>query len=113
MRRPLLALLASCLLFVLFTIVFTSQSFAEGMAILLHNARSGVYQVRTYPNGVASISYGQNHAQPKHISLTEAQQRLHFPMYWPQVTPKDYLLDNMYLYQESTQAWADGPILQR
>jgi hypothetical protein len=111
MRRPLLALLASCLLFVLFTIVFTSQSFAEGMAILLHNARSGVYQVRTYPNGVASISYGQNHAQPKHISLTEAQQRLHFPMYWPQVTPKNYLLDNMYLYQESTQAWADGPIL--
>ena len=111
-RSPLLPLLASCLLFMLFTVAFTSQSFAEGMAILLHDARSGVYQVHTYPKGVASVSYGQNHAQPKHISLAEAQQRLHFPMYWPQVTPNNYLLNNMYLYQESTQMWADGSILE-
>ena len=111
-RRPLLALLASCLLFMLFTAAFTNQSFAEGMAILLHNARSGVYQVHTYPKGVASVSYGQNHAQPKHISPAEAQHRLHFPMYWPQVTPNNYLLENMFLYQESTQTWADGPMLE-
>jgi hypothetical protein len=111
-RRSLLALLASCLLFMLFTAAFTSQSFAEGMAILLRDARSGVYQVHTYPNGIASVSYRQNNAQPKHISLAEAQHRLHFPMYWPQATPNNYLLENMYLYQESTQTWADGPILE-
>lgn len=111
-RRPLLALLASCLLFMLFTAAFTSQSFTEGMAILLRDARSGVYQVHTYPKGVASVSYGRNHAQPQMISLIDAQHRLHFPMYWPQVTQNNYLLENMYLYQDTTQTWADGPILE-
>jgi hypothetical protein len=111
-RRSLVAVIAVCMLLMLFTVAFTSQSFVEGVAVLLHGARAGVYQVHTYPNGVTSVSYGQNHAQAQHVNLAVAQQRLHFPIYWPQMTPNSYLLENIYLYQEPEQTWADGPLLE-
>ena len=112
LRRPLVALMVCCLLFMLCTMAFTSQSFAEGMALLLHGARSGVYQVETYPNGIRSASPGQNDTQPRQISLLDVQRDLHFPIYWPQVPLNTYVLDNIYLYQQPQQAWADGPILE-
>ncbi|SRR6266851_1052673 len=111
-RRSLVAVIAVCMLLMLFTVAFTSQSFVEGLAVLLHGARAGVYQVHTYPNGVTSASFRHNNAQPKQISLIGAQQRLHFPIYWPQMTPNSYLLENIYLYQEPEQTWADGPLLE-
>lgn len=111
-RRSMLVLVVASLLFMLFTMAFTRQSFLEGMALLLPDSRAGVYQVHNYPSGVSHSSSALNDSQPKMISLLAAQQRLHFPMYWPQVTPNIYVLDNINLYQQPGQSWADGPILE-
>jgi len=111
-RRPLLILVAACLLFLLFTVAFTSQSFVEGVSILLQGARGGVYQVHNYPTGMLLASYDQDHHQSMRMSLSDAQQRLHFPIYWPQVTPKNFDLDSINLYQDQAQTWAEGPILE-
>lgn len=111
-RRSSMVLIASCLLFLLFTVAFTSQSFVEGVAILLHSTRSGVYQVHNYPEKVSLATSGQNAVRPTQINLPAAEQLLHFPMYWPQALPNDYLLEQAYLYQESQQTWTDGPILE-
>jgi hypothetical protein len=111
-QRSMLVLIAASLLFMLFTMAFTRQSFIEGVAVLLHGNRVGVYQVHSYPSEVSHPSYASNAAQPTMISLQAAQQRLHFPMYWPEVTPNNYVLDSMNLYQQPRQSWADGPILE-
>jgi len=111
-QRPFLILVAACLLFVLFTVAFTSQSFVEGVSILLHGARGGVYQIHSYPTGVLSASYDKNNDHSMRMNLSDAQQRLHFPMYWPQVTPKNFDLDGINLYQDPAQTWADGPVLE-
>jgi hypothetical protein len=112
LRRSWLVLVAACMLFVLFTVAFTGQSFVEGVSFLLQGARAGVYQVHSYPMALLAPSYDQNNGRPSQISLTEAQQRLHFPMYWPLVTPKNFDLDSIYLFQNTQQTWADGPILE-
>lgn len=111
-RRPFLILVTACMLFLLFTVAFTSQSFVEGVSVLLHGARGGVYQVHSYPTGMLVASYDQNNNQPMRMSLSDAQQRLHFPIYWPQVTPKNFALDGVNLYQDRAQTWAEGPILE-
>jgi hypothetical protein len=115
-RGSMGALIAACLLFMLFTMAFTHQSFVEGVTLLLHGVRSGVYQVHNYPDGVAAPPYRKNYALGRKdahlISLSAAQQLLHFPMYWPQVTPNSYELDDINLYQQPAQTWADGPILE-
>jgi hypothetical protein len=111
-QRHFLILVATCLLFLLFTVAFTSQSFVEGVSVLLHGARGGVYQVHSYPTGMLSTAYDRNEDQPMRMSLSDAQQRLHFPIYWPQVTPKNFALDGVNLYQERAQRWAEGPILE-
>jgi len=111
-HRSMLVLIVASLLFMVFTMAFTRQSFLEGAAILLHGNRVGVYQVHSYPSEVSRPSYASNNAQQTMISLLAAQQRLHFPMYWPQVTPDNYVLDSMNLYQQPKQSWADGPILE-
>lgn len=111
-RRSMLVLIVASLLFMLFTMGFTRQSFLEGVALLLHDNRAGVYQVHTYPSGVSRPSYALNDPHPTMISLQAAQQRLHFPMYWPQLTPNNYVLDGVNLYQQPVQSWADGPIIE-
>jgi hypothetical protein len=111
-RRSMLVLVVASLLFMLLTMAFTRQSFLEGAALLLHDSRAGVYQVHNYPGGVSRSSSASNDAQPTMISLLATQQRLHFPMYWPQVTSDNYALDNINLYQQPDQSWADGPILE-
>ncbi len=111
-RRSLVAVIAACMLLMLFTVAFTSQSFVEGVAVLLHGARAGVYQVHTYPRGAPAVTNNRVNANSRQISLIDAQYHLHFPMYWPQVIPDNYDLDNMYLYEEPEQSWADGPILE-
>jgi len=112
LRRSWLVLVAACMLFVLFTVAFTGQSFVEGVSFLLRDAHAGVYQVHAYPMALLAPSYDQNNDQSSQISLMEAQQRLHFPMYWPLVTPKNFDLDNINLFQNTKQMWADGPILE-
>ncbi len=112
LRHSWLVVVAACLLFVLFTVAFTGQSFVEGVSFLLKGAHAGVYQVHAYPKAILAPSYNQNNDQSSQISLTDAQQRLHFPMYWPQVTPKNFNLDGINLFQNTKQTWADGPMLE-
>ncbi len=111
-QRSMLILIVASLLFMLFTMAFTRQSFLEGVAILLHGNRIGVYQVHNYPSGVSHPLSGTKNALQTTISLQAAQQRLRFPMYWPQVTPVNYVLDNVNIYQQPRKSWADGPILE-
>jgi hypothetical protein len=116
-RRPLIATAAAVVLFILVTVAFTVPSFASGLAILLHGAHSGVYQVTSYPSGVAAPSPApsQKNASdtlPRQISLPGAQQLLHFPIYWPGTIPTSYALNTIYLYQGSEESWADGPVLE-
>ena len=112
LRRYWLVLVAACMLFVLFTVAFTGQSFVEGVSFLLKGSHAGVYQVHSYPMALLTPSYDQNYDQYSRISLTDVQQRLHFPMYWPLVTPKNFDLDGINLFQNTNQIWADGPILE-
>jgi len=105
-------------LIMLVTVAFTAPSFAAGMAILIHGARGGVYQVSAYPKGVRTFPHQQkfskNNAnnEPRQITLLAAQQQLHFKIYWPQSLPRNYTLDSIYLYHGAEQSWSDGPILE-
>jgi len=112
LRHSWPALVAACLLFVFFTVAFTGQSFVEGVSFLLKGAHAGVYQVHSYPMALLGSSYRKHDDQPNQIGLADAQQRLHFPIYWPQVTPKNFDLDSINLFQNTRQTWADGPILE-
>jgi hypothetical protein len=95
------------------TVAFTSPSFAEGLEILLHGGRSGVYQVNHYPSGVHHpVSNNNTNYHPKEISLSEAQSRfMHFPIYWPGSLPSNYELTGIYLYPRVDQSLFDGPIV--
>lgn len=111
-RRSLLATAAVLMLVMLFTVAFTSPSFALGMQILLQGARSGIYQVHSYPHNILSPANKRENTipQPKEINLLAVQPLLHFPMYWPQAVPDNYVLTTTYLYKQGSQ-WADGPII--
>jgi hypothetical protein len=111
-RTSLLASIAAFTLIMLVTVAFTAPSFASGMEILLHGARSGVYRVQEYPKVVHRVSQSATINQTNQISLAAAQQQLHFRMYWPQSLPANYTLDSIYLYQTTDQRWADGPIVE-
>jgi hypothetical protein len=110
-RRSLLVSTAVFMLIMLFTVAFTAPSFAEGMAILLHGARGGVYEINHYPKVVHGIS--SHHKFPlNQIRLLAAQKQLQFNIYWPQTMPANYSLASIYLYQVADQSWADGPIVE-
>ncbi len=114
-RRSLLALTAAFVFIMLITVAFTAPSFGEGVTMLLQGARGGVYQVNHYPNQVHRRSHDAANPQPREITLTAAQQQLHFKMYWPQYIPQNYSLDSQYLlYQvkDEHQPWADGQIVE-
>ncbi len=114
-RRSLLALTAAFVFIMLITVAFTAPSFGEGVTMLLQGARGGVYQVNHYPNQVHRRSHDAANPQPREITLTAAQQQLHFKMYWPQYLPQNYSLDSQYLlYQvkDEHQPWADDPIVE-
>ncbi len=117
-RRSLLVSTAVFMLIVLFTVAFTAPSFAEGMAILLHGARGGVYEINHYPKVVHRISshhkssLNEGRRQSNQIRLLAAQKQLQFNIYWPQTMPANYSLASIYLYQVADQQWADGPIVE-
>ena len=112
-HRSMFALTAVFVFFMIITVAFTSPSFAEGLEILLHGGRSGVYQVNKYPSVVHhSVSKNTTIYRPKEISLSEAQSRfMHFPMYWPGSLPSKYDLTGIYLYPRVDQSLFDGPIM--
>jgi len=88
-RLSLLASAAAFALILLCTVAFTAPSFAAGLTILLHGARGGIYLANNYPKNVHKLTHKQklwqNTAKNKsdQISLTGAQQQLHFQIYWP------------------------------
>jgi hypothetical protein len=110
------------LLVMILSMVYTAPAFAAGMSLLLSGAHSGVMQVHDYPGGLTAAQ--AQHAQSagsalsaqsaRNISLLQAVQMLHFSMYWPQpdVMPDNYLLDDVYIYKDVDQSWADGPIME-
>jgi len=117
-RRSLLASAAAFMLILLLTVAFTAPSFAAGLTILLQGARGGVYLANNYPKNVHTLTHKQklwqNTAknQSHQISLSGAQQQLHFQLYWPESLPGNYALDSAYLYQTADTPWADGPVVE-
>lgn len=112
-RRSLLASVAALMLIMLFTVAFTAPSFALGMEILLYGSHGGVLQVHHYPKVVNTLKHNKAYKDgPQVVTLLEAQQELHFKIYWPLSLPNNYALDAIYLYRAEDQAWADGPIVE-
>jgi len=115
-RRSLSAA-AVFMLVVFMTAMLTGASFASGVAMLLHGARTGVLLVQKYPVELSHVPFpsaqpADNDMQPT-MSLFAAQQQLHsWNMYWPQALPDNYKLSASYLYQEPQQSWADGPFME-
>ena len=114
-RHSALALIAAFLLFVTLTVVATGPSFALGLEILLSGTHSGVVQVITYPKSLFSsyrtkIQLPKPHPRP--LTLHDAQQQLHFPMFWPLSMPNNYVLSDISLFHQQEQQWADGPLLR-
>ncbi len=113
-NRSLLAFATVLMLVMIFTVAFTAPSFTSGVAFLLQGTRSGVYEVQHYPHGVNKLHPDLNEvaalSEPQQIPLLAARQRLSFPMYWPQMGPRDYSSPSIFL-ENTGQQWADGPIL--
>ncbi|GCE17905.1 hypothetical protein [Dictyobacter kobayashii] len=115
--HPLLAFCASCVLFMLLTVVATAPAFASGLNYLLTGAHSGVLLVNE-PPPIASSSQitkakhdqGSAKVETQQISLIQAQQRLHFPLSIPLAVPARYNQSDFYIY-EGDKTWADGPIM--
>lgn len=110
------------LLVMILSMVYTAPAFASGMSILLSGTHSGVMQVHSYPAGLTAsqarrgqpVSPALPAQSAQNISLIQAVQMLHFSMYWPQpeVMPDNYVLDDVYIYRDVDQSWADGPIME-
>jgi hypothetical protein len=118
-RRSIIAIV-SVLLVIALSIVYTAPSFASGLSILLAGSHSGVMQVQGYPDAFSATAKSQQHnhggdSQPlRTMSILDAQQLLHFPLYWPdpRSLPDNYVLDTIYLYNQGNQTWADGPLVE-
>jgi hypothetical protein len=115
--RPLFALTAACLAFMIITILATGNSFASGLAYLFAGQHSGVLQLHEYPtalsDGHENLFRHSLPRKPRQLNLIEAQRLLHFPMYWPTM-PDDYMLSTIHLYVGRGPSWSliDGPILE-
>lgn len=118
-RRVIFAL-ASILLVIALSIICAAPSFASGLSILFAGSHSGVMQVQDYPGGLSAMTKSQqresnngSHSLHK-MSIVEAQQLLHFSLYWPDPgsLPDNYTLDTIYLYNQDNQTWADGPLVE-
>lgn len=113
-NRGLLAFAAILMLVMVFTVAFTAPSFTLGVSLLLQGSRSGVFEVQQYPHGVnkpAAASFDNPRTwEPQQIPLLAAQRQLNFPMYWPQMLPRNYSSPSIFL-EDTGQQWADGPIL--
>lgn len=117
-RKTLLAWVAVLMLFMMFTVAYTAPSFAQGVTLLLHGARSGVLRVPHYPDtkNVKQQQYFLPSARdsngPSQLNLAAAQQQLHFKIYWPQTIPAHYSLDAINMYDDPQNSWSDGPYIE-
>lgn len=117
-QRPLIAMCATFVIVLFMTVLFTAPSFAAGMTILLRGARSGVYQVHSFPpklTNPVSNSIDQQYwdsEEPRQVTLTAAQQLLQFPIYWPEAPDKFSLTQIALCDNAAQQYWADGPVLE-
>jgi hypothetical protein len=117
-HRSFTALVAACLLFMVVTMIYTGPLFASGLSFLWIGAHSGVLQTRVYPQVTATPQHHTHTpsfsmiAGPKEIDYLQAQNELHFPIYLPETMPTNYDLNDIYLYQNNNQGWADGPLIQ-
>jgi hypothetical protein len=97
----------------LMTVAFTSQQFTMGVALLLHGERAGAYPVAHYPDGIAApLAADDSALESQRLNLIRTQQLLHFPMYSPRMVPDHYEFSGIYLYQQPSQTWVDGPVLE-
>jgi hypothetical protein len=116
-RRSLLALCMIFLCVMLLTVTFTGAAFASGAALLLHGTHgSGVEPVPHLPP-LAMVRSPLDGKQSRfntdqEVSLQAVQQQMHFPIYWPQDQPSSYALNQINLYTDVNQQWADGPMLE-
>lgn len=115
-RRSLAALVAAVMLFMLVTMVVTSNSFAAGMVYLFSGPHSGVVQLYAYPAPAHQSQAEQpapaKETSPPRLSLLEMQQNLNFQVHWPGYLPAHYSVDSVNLYKGSEDVWTDGPIMQ-
>ncbi len=114
-RKVALVWISTFMLIMFCTVAFTAPSFERGMVYLLQGVRSGTLGVHKFPDHIKHPSYLANadiDAGPPQISLFATQQQLHFKMYWPQSMPANYLLSSINIYEDPSNTWADGPILE-
>lgn len=115
LQRPFVALVAAFLLFMLTTMVVTSNSFAAGMIYLFSGPHSGIAQLYAYPAQSQDDTEQPpvlNEANPPRLSLLEMQQNLDFQIHWPTYLPNHYSVDSVNIYKGSENVWTDGPIMQ-
>ncbi len=108
--RPLTAVMAACMLFMVLTMVIASPSFAAGWTYLWSGDHSGVLLVDAYPHVSTSSSMATHNSDDRQMTLMEAQAKLHFPMFWPQNIPSRYTQSDTYLYP-GDPSWTDGPMI--
>jgi hypothetical protein len=117
-RGSLLASAIAFMLIMLVTVAFTAPSFVAGMAILLQGSHGGVYQVSAYPKAVHTfphhhtLSHNNANNQPEQLTVSAAEQQLHFKIYFPQSLPHNYTLDSISLYHGAEPSWMNGPVIE-
>jgi hypothetical protein len=113
-QRSFVALAAAVLLFMVMTMVVTSNSFAAGMVYLFSGPHSGVVQLHNYPTprSYSAQAAEQKEVNPPRLSLLEMQQNLNFQIQWPSYLPVHYDVDSVNIYKGSENVWTDGPIMQ-
>src|SRR5882724_2857290 len=91
-HRPVMALIAACLLFMLVTMIYTGPLFASGLSFLWVGAHGGVLLTKAYPQVTPTPQHHMYPANPmamisppkeKEIDYFQAQTELHFPVYLP------------------------------
>jgi hypothetical protein len=112
-RRSALAMVSSFALILLLTVAFTGASFVSGVAVLLHNKHSGVYQMSKYPVGLlaSTLADSENMASStRQISLPQAQNQMLFQMYGPNYMTPGYSLAHVNFYVGLDQQWSDAGV---
>jgi hypothetical protein len=108
--RSLAAIVAPCILFMVLTMAIVSPSFAHGWLYLWSGGHSGVLLVDTYPHVSTSASQATRNSADSQMTIVQAQEKLHFPILWPQSIPARYTQSDMYLYP-GDPSWTDGPMI--
>ena len=113
-RKVILAWVSAFVLLMTFTVAFTAPSFERGMALLLQGARSGILRVHHYPDHVKHLAYlaDEDAGAPPQISMFDLQHQLHFRMELPDQLSANYTLSAINMYNDPSNSWADGPILE-